>query len=146
MVKKISPLLSILPAAITDPEELDPMAIRGVRRRLGHPLIQGLVYRQFQIDDRTASFTEKVVMRPDIGIEAIKGAAEIDLLDQPLVHQDVEVSVHRTHTEVGELPLQPFVDPVRRGMPPGTLQQLENSLSLPTPLVFAAFFDSCTPY
>jgi hypothetical protein len=96
-VKIISAHLGTLPAAITDPEELDPMPMSGVRRRLGHPLIQRLVHRQFQIDDRAAPFTDKVVMGSNVGVEAIKGAAEIYLPDQPLIHEDIEVAVHRTH-------------------------------------------------
>ena len=118
--------------------------MRRMRRRPAYPLIQRLVYRQFQVDDRTASLADEMVVRAGIGVETIEGAAEIDLLDQPLFHQDVEISVNRTHAEVREIPLQPFVDPVRRGVSPGTLHKLENSLSLPASLVLAVRFDRRT--
>ena len=98
------------------------MAVRSIWRGLGHPLIQGLIYRQRQIDDRTTTLTDEVVVSSDVGIEAIEGTAKIDLLDQPQVYQDVEVAVNSTHTQGWKLPFQPFVDPVRRGMAPGTLQ------------------------
>ena len=111
------------------------MPARRIRRSLVHPLVQGLVDRKLQIDDRTAAFADEMVVGPDVGVESIVGAAEIDLLDQSLLHQDVKVPVDRTHAEVGKLPLQPFVDPVSRGVPPGRLKQLQDAFPLPASLV-----------
>ena len=121
------------------------MTTNSVGRRLVHPLIQGLIDRKLQIYNRTAALAYEVVVGPDVGIEAIERAAEIDLLDQPLLDQNIQVSVHCTHTEVRELPLQPFIDPVRRGMAPRTLQQLQDPLPLPASLVFGVVIDICTP-
>ena len=92
-----------------------------MRRSLVHPLIQGLIDRELQIHDRTAAFADEMIVRPNVGVEAIVGAAEVNLLDQTLVHKDVEVPVDRAHAEVRELPLQTFVDPVSRGVVSGCL-------------------------
>jgi hypothetical protein len=119
---EMSTPLSTRLTAIADPVELDPMALRRVGRGLGHALIQGLIYRQRQIEYRNTTLTDEVVVRSDVGIKAIEGTAEIDLPDQPLIYQDVEVTVDRTHAQGRELPFQPFVNPVRRGMSPGTPQ------------------------
>ena len=145
MIKKINTHSGTVLTAIADPIELDPMAVRSVRGDLGHPLIQGLVNRQFQVDDRTASLTDEVVVGPDVGIEAIEGAAEIDFLDQSLIYQDVEVAVDCTHAQVRELPFQPFVYPVCRRMTPRAPQKLEDPLPLPASLVLAASCDDPTP-
>ena len=43
---------------------------------LVYALVQAPIDIEVQIGDRTATFTDKVVMRRYIGIEAVKGAAE----------------------------------------------------------------------
>ena len=121
------------------------MAAHRIRRGLVHPLIQGFIDRKLQIHDRTAALADEVVVRSDVGVETIVGAAEIYLLDQILLDQDVEIPVDCTHAEIRELPLQPFVDPISRGVPSGRPQQLEDSLPLPAPLIPAFTFDFCLP-
>lgn len=76
-------------------------------------------------------------MRSDIGVEAVKGAPEIDLLDQSLLDQDVQVAIDRAHAQVGKLPLQLIVDPVGGGMYSRVLQQLENPFPLLASLSFS---------
>ena len=121
------------------------MPARRIGRGLVHPLIQRLVDRELQIDNRSTAFADEVVVGIDVGIKTVIGAAEIDLLDESLINQDVEVPVNRTHTKVRELRLQPFVDPIGRRMPPAPLEQLEDSLPLPAPLVRAVLFDLFAP-
>jgi hypothetical protein len=132
--------------AVTDTKELDPMTASGERRRSVYLLVQRLVNRQLQIDDRAAALTDKVVVRPDIGVEAIEGAPEINLLDQSLLDQDVEIAIDRTHTQAGKLRFHLIVDPLGGGMPSRVLQQLENPIPLSASLVVECLFDRRPPW
>ena len=85
-------------------------------------IVQASIDRQLQINDRTTALTDKVVVRSDIGIEAIKSAPKIDLLYQSLLDQDAEITIHRTHAQIGELVPQLIVEPVGGGMSSRTLQ------------------------
>ena len=121
------------------------MTASSERRRPVDLLVQPFVYRQLQIDDRAAALTDKVVVRSGIGVEAIEGAAEIDLLYQSLLNQDAEVAIDRTHAQAGKLPLQLIVNPLGGGMSSRVLQQLENLFPLSASLVVGCLFDRRAP-
>jgi len=108
-----------------------------------HPFIQFLVYGKLQIDDRPAAFANKMVVGTCIGIEAIKGAAKIYLLDQALLSKNIQVTIHSTHAQIGELIFQLGEDPIGRGVLPGALEQFENPIPLFASLELALFFDDC---
>ena len=72
-----------------------------------NPPVQAALDRELQIDDRIALFANKVVMVGDIRIKAVEGAAEGNSPDQALLDENSYVSVDGSHTEVGELLLQP---------------------------------------
>ena len=137
--------VKLLPAAIADTVKLNAMVMNGKGGGLIDPVVQRIIDRQLQIGDRTATLADEVVVGFGVGIETIEGTAEIDLLCQPLFDQDTEVSIYGAHAQIGKLPLQPFVNPIGRGVPPRTLQQFENSLPLSASLVLASVFDESAP-
>jgi len=60
--------------------------------------VQAGIDGKVQIEDGTATITDKVVMGRNICLKAIEGAAKVDLFYEPLIQKDVQVSIDRAYT------------------------------------------------
>jgi hypothetical protein len=69
--------------------------------------VQAALDRKLQIDDCIAPFADEMAVFGDIRVKAVEGAAEGNSADQALLDENSDVSVDGSHTEVGELLLQP---------------------------------------
>lgn len=79
------------------------MAAGAVPANPPYPLIQLIVDRQGKVNDGTTLLANEMVVRQNIGIEAVKGATKIDLPDEPLIHEDPQVPVHGAHAQIRKL-------------------------------------------
>jgi len=80
------------------------------------PIVQVLQWLDLKVADRSAPFTDKVIVLVDEGIVSASSLTEIELLDPLLSSQDVQIAINRSKRDSRHLNTNLLVNPLRRRM------------------------------
>jgi len=100
------------------------------RDNIAHPVVQVLLQRNFEVPHNTAVLAHKMIVLIYRSVIAVKPLSEVEFPDLSLSCEYVEVSIDCAKRDSGNLRTNLLIDPLRRRMRNGSLQDLIYNLTL----------------
>jgi len=102
----------------------------GMVALLGGGILELSKGADIEVVDATAALTDEVVVRDGVAVEAIEGAAVLQLPYLVLFNQDIQVSVDRSQAQVGKVLPKGVENFLSSGVSFGMFEQLKDTGSL----------------